>query len=229
MDALLRKPGLVFATVAVMLVLVLGGQSVADAAMSDSGFTATGEALGRAGFAYLTGVRTFAAAVIWNRLDPIYHEYYHDKVLADQTQALPMIKIVTMLDPQFEDAYNVGAWIVARRGLVDEALDLAKSGVENNPNSGVLRVNYAQILWLYGDDQEEVLRQADIASSAEVVWRDLFEQHDSYAILRTLYKDNGQTEKSEAVLAAIERLDLEIGDALPAGSHDHDGDGVPDH
>lgn len=229
MDALMRRPALVLVSVAVLLVLVLAGQSLADTLLADASFTTTGEAMGRAGFAYLTGIRTFAAAVIWNRIDPIYHEYYGDLPLSDQTQSLPMIKLVTLLAPDFEDAYSVGAWIVVQRGLVDEGIELAKQGVENNPASGILRTNYAQILWAFADDQEEALKQADIAFSEEVVWRDLFEQHNSYAILRTLFKDNGEIEKSEAVMAEIERLDIEIGDDMPAGSHDHDGDGVPDH
>lgn len=229
MDALMRRPRLVLVSVAVLLVLVLAGQSLADALLADASFTTTGQAMGRAGFAYLTGIRTFAAAVIWNRIDPIYHEYYGGRPLNDQTQSLPMIKLVTVLAPDFEDAYNVGAWIVVQRGLVDEGVQLAREGVDNNPASGLLRTNYAQVLWLFADDPEAALEQAEIAFSDEVVWRDPIEQHDSYAILRSLFEQNGEPDKAEAVLAEIERLDVEIGDDLPAGSHDHDGDGVPDH
>lgn len=229
MESLLRRPGIAFAVVGVLVAVVLGGQQMADATLPEQQSASTAEVMGRAGFAYLTGVRTFAAAVLWNRLDPIYHEYYHDKTLDEQVQTLPTIKLVTMLAPDFEDAYNVGAWIVANRGLTAEALQLAREGTEHNPRSGVLRVNYAQILWLYGDDPDEAVAQADIAFEGDAEWRDLFEQHDGYALLRTLYEQNGQREKAQEVLHEIERIDEELGDALPPGQHDHDGDGVPDH
>jgi hypothetical protein len=142
---------------------------------------------------------------------------------------LPTIKIITMLAPDFEDAYNVGAWIVAERGLVDEAVGLARQGAENNPRSGLLATNYAQILWHFAEDREAALAQAEIAFGDDMQWRNGFEQHDSYAILRTLFKTYGELERSQAVMVEIERIDAELGDQLPAGSHDHDGDGVPDH
>ncbi len=229
MDALIRRPAVAFACIALMLVVVLGGQALADTLAAETSFTATGDAMGRAGFAYLTGVRIFASAILWNRIDPIYHEYYGDLPLAEHTYMLPTIKIITVLTPDFEEAYNVGAWVVARRGLVDEALELARQGVENNPKSGLLATNYAQILFLFADDPEAALAQAEIAFSDDMEWRDLFEQHDSYAVLRTLFKTCGEPERSEAVMVEIERLDAELGDRLPPGSHDHDGDGVPDH
>jgi hypothetical protein len=209
-----------------LLAAILAGQAATDAlqpATSD-----TGAALGRAGFAYLTGVRTYLAAVLWNRLEPQFHEYYQGIPLQEQVQVLPTISLVTALDPEFIDSYYVAAWVLVRRDLVDEGLELAELGVENNPDSGVLRTSYAQLLHLHGNDLEAALVQADIALES-ANWRNAFEQHDNYAVLRSVYIAAGETAKAEYVNRQIERLDEILGDALPPGAHDHDGDGVPDH
>jgi len=182
----------------------------------------------RAGFAYLTGVRTFIAAVLWNRLDPILHDYYEEVPLQEQLQILPTIQMVVALDPQFIDGYYVAAWILARRGDVETGLDIAAQGVENNPRSGTMRMNYAQILYLFDGDVSAAVKQAD-AAVANAEWKDPIEQHDSYAIFGAIYKSAGLTERYEYIQRELVRLDEIIGDALGPEAHDHDGDGVPDH
>lgn len=206
--------------------LLLAGQFIADrqalAVARDSA------ALGRAGFAYLTGVRTFIAAVLWNRLDPIFHDYYEGLTLAEQTQMLPTIQAVIALDPQFIDAYYVAAWMLAQRGDVETGLDIARQGVENNPRSGILRMNYAQLLYLFKRDTPAAIEQID-AAVTDAEWREPAEQRDAYAVFRAIYRSAGMTEREAFMLEEMLRLDEIIGAALPEGAHDHDGDGVPDH
>lgn len=206
--------------------LLLAGQFIADrqalAVARDSA------ALGRAGFAYLTGVRTFIAAVLWNRLDPIFHDYYEGLTLAEQTQMLPTIQAVIALDPQFIDAYYVAAWMLAQRGDVETGLDIARQGVENNPRSGILRMNYAQLLYLFKRDTPAAIEQVD-AAVRDAEWREPAEQRDAYAVFRAIYRSAGMTEREAFMLEEMLRLDEIIGAALPEGAHDHDGDGVPDH
>ncbi len=145
------------ALVALGLVLIIAGQMGAGAlAPAEEGSAV--ESAGRAGFAYLTGVRTFAAAVLWNRLDPIFHDYYEEVPLGEQLSLLPMVRMVNWLDPQFVDGYYISAWILSQRGEVEQAYEIASEGVENNPDSGVLRTSYAQILYLNGEDDESGLR-----------------------------------------------------------------------
>ncbi len=208
---------------------VLAGQAVADSiAFEDAPFTSTGDAVGRAGFAYLAGLRTFAAAVLWNRLDPQYHEYYSNVELKDQIQMLPTAKLVTLLDPQLPEPYYVAAWVLARRGEVDAGLELAGLGVENNPHSGLLRVNNAQILWLYGD-MDKAVSEARAALGDDMVWDSPFDQHDAYVTVRVILDDQGYADEAQEVVRRIEEIDEVLGDEMPAGTHDHDGDGVPDH
>ncbi|MDA3935819.1 MAG: hypothetical protein PF636_02990 [Actinomycetota bacterium] len=214
--------------VAVLLVLLLlGGQAMADARTDSDGGADTTQAVGRAGFAYLTGIRTFAAASLWNRLEPQFHGYYGDIPLAEQMYMLPTIELVVMLDPEFEQAYYVAAWVLARRGDVDAGVELAQQGVDANPRAGLMRINLAEILLFMAHDEVGAVREVDVALQSE--WTDALEKHQGFAIARGIYAATGETEKEAAVLEVLEVLDAELGDTLGPEAHDHDGDGVPDH
>lgn len=215
--------------VVALLCVVVAGQALADAMVPSAGSSATSEVVGRASFAYLTGIRVFAAQVLWNRIDPIMHEYYADVPLRKQRYMLTTFNLITLLDPDFVPPYYIGPWILAREKHVPAALDLAAEGVRNVPDSGLLRTSYAQILMLYGNDLDAAVKQADIATSSSVTWADAIEQHDSYEVLRAVYTKAGDTQKANALLAVIEKLDAVIGDQIPADGHDHNGDGKPDH
>lgn len=215
--------------VALLMAAVLAGTMVTDRIVAGTDALQTGSAIGRASFAYLSGLRIFGAQVLWNRIEPIFHEFYGGVELSEQVYMLPTMNVVIALDPQFDQPYYVAPWIIARRGDTERALALSLLGVENNPRSGLLRSSYAQMLSIYGDDQALAVEQADIAAGPDMQWRDELEQHDSYGVLRFVYTAADETAKEQAVLAEIERLDALLGDALPAGSHDHDGNGVPDH
>lgn len=227
MDDLARRPAVVLLIVAILLAAVLVGQAATDS-LSSRALDQTGAAIGRAGYAYLGGFRIFAAAVIWNRLEPVFHEYYEDIPLEEQVYMLPSVQAVIALDPQFTDSYYVASWVLARRGDTVRAFAIARQGVENNPTSGTLRASYAQILLLFDGDIDEAVRQADLGIS-ESEWASPSEQHDAYAIFGAVYRRAGLDAKFDRVMHEIERLDAILGDTMPEGTHDHDGDGVPDH
>lgn len=213
-----------------LVCMVLVGQALADSALPSGpqGFS-PGQSVGRAGFAYLTGLRVFGAQVLWNRIEPIFHEYYGDVPLEEQTYMLTTFNLVTLLDPQFDQPYYVGPWILARAGHEQAAIELASKGVKNLPDSGLLRAAYAQILLLFSKDLDSAVEQADIVMSDTVVWSDAVEQHDAYGSVRAVYIKAGLEAKASEVLRRIELLDSQLGDQLGDESHDHDGDGEPDH
>lgn len=165
--------------VAVLLMAIIGSQSAAFALAPTSGVTPTGKVLGDTGFAYLSGVRMFAAAVLWNRLEPQFHGYYEGQALSEQIYALPTIRAVTALDPQLEQPYGVGSYMLAARDEMDLALELARTGVEKNPNSGYLRSNLALILIM--DDPkanlDEMLEQAEAGLAHETWWMKIGRAH----------------------------------------------------
>lgn len=209
-----------------LLVALLGGQAAADS-LAPEGRAATGRLVGRAGFAYLSGIRTFVAAVLWNRLDPQFHGYYGAGSLADMEFMLPTIRLVLLLDPQFEQAYYVAPSVVVQNGHLETGLRLAEQGVEDNPDSGLLRASYAQMLAFHAGDVEEARRQADIAIDGD--FSSTLDRHDAYALLVGVYFRAGDDERALGLKDELQRLDLELGDEIPEGQHDHDGDGKPDH
>ncbi len=224
-----RRTPVMIAAAALCLAVALGGQAWGDALATGASGTATNAAVGRAASAYAAGARTFTAAVLWNRIDPLLHRYYGGVGLSDQRYMLSTLALVQALDPQFINAYYVGSWILVRNDRVAEGVDMARRGVEANPSSGLLRMNLAQVLMLYAEDLDGALEAALPALGDDIEWADGFEKHDSYAVLGSVFRAAGRADLDAIVQAEILRIDEELGDALGPGAHDHDGDGVPDH
>jgi hypothetical protein len=188
----------------------------------------TAGAVGRTGFAYLSGVRTFAAAVIWNRIDPIFHEYYDGVDLSEQTYMVPSMYLVTWLDPEFTQAYYVSSWIVSKRVGTAAGIELAREGLAKNPDSGLMHLNLAQLLLL--EDRElhaqESARLAEQMFTGELRWTDDEERFEGIAVARDVYLATGRLERADQAGELLEHL-RESGIGL--GDHDHDGDGEQDH
>jgi tetratricopeptide (TPR) repeat protein len=200
------------ALVALALVVLLGvglvGQALADTSAPPRDAEETAGLFGRAGFAYLSGLRTFGAAVLWNRLEPQFHEYYGGGAIGDQTWMLSTFRIVTWLDPGFVDAYYVASWMLAQNDDLEEGLLIAEEGAQANPDSILAQSGLAQMLYLNGD-LEAAAERADATLAATEV-RDAQEMWESYVALREIYERTGDEAKLEAVLETMERLDEEI-------------------
>ena len=195
------------AIVAFALVVVLGGQALADRAAPDVPNGAlTGRALGRAGFAYLTGLRQFGAALLWNRLEPQMHEYYGGVGLGRMTFMLPNIKAIVTLDPQFVEGYYVAPEILIESGHAQAGLDLAKEGVANNPRSGELLTSYAQLLLTVSHTVSAALPYAERAIAADTVWRTDEEKFDGYAIARAVFLKNGLPQKAAEAQTVMDAI-----------------------
>jgi tetratricopeptide (TPR) repeat protein len=217
------------AAVALCLVLALGGQAMADSLVPDASGADTNRAVGRAAASYLTGIKTYAAAALWNRIDPLMHSYYTASTLGDQRYMLTTIAAVQALDAHFIDSYYVGSWILADNDRVDEAIEMAERGVEENPGSGLLLANLAQIRLLFDDDLPGALEAALLGMGDDIVWTDLEEEHAALPIFGAVFRAAGRDDLYNVVQAELERIDVEAGDSIAPEEHDHDRDGVPDH
>lgn len=216
-----RHASVATAAVLLALALVLGGQSLADATARNAPNGAlTGQAVGRAGFAYLTGLRKFAAALLWNRLDPQMHKYYGGDIgLGKMTFLLPNMKAIVSLDPQFVDAYYVAPEVLIDSGLepgvttaeaarrLRAGLDLAAEGVAKNPKSGLLLTSCAQLLATYGKDFKDALVYADASLAPDVIWRTDEEQWDQFALMRAIFRKAGDTAREAQVNAVMAAID----------------------
>jgi hypothetical protein len=195
------------------LAVALVGQAGADRAAPRGVTTDTGQTLGRAGDAYLSGLRVFAAALLWNRLEPQFHGYYSGVALKDQRFLMPNLRLVLLLDPHFVQAYYDVPWILADNKRVADALSIAREGVANNPRSGLLRMAYAQILFLKTKDIGDAVLQADIALKSDMQWRDPLEYWENVTIAEDIYRHAGLTAKADALLAILRGLEQKYGGA----------------
>lgn len=186
-----------------LVAVLLAGQAAADRVVPSASGAATGGAIGRSGFAYLTGIRTFAAYVLWARLDPVNDAYYNSATLGQKKFLIPSIRIITILDPQFEQPYYVGPFILYDAGLKKGALDLAAEGVANNPASGLLHASYSQLLLTEGRLAEAHV-QARLASAGR--WYSATDEYNSLAPLEVVFDKTGDTAGQAFVRAERKRL-----------------------
>ncbi|MBN1193135.1 MAG: hypothetical protein JXA36_05550 [Coriobacteriia bacterium] len=222
-------PVRLIAGVALCLALALCGQAMADGLVPDASGVDTNRAVGRAASSYLTGIKTYAAAALWNRIHPVFHNYYGGEVLSEHRYMLTTIAAVQALDPHLIFSYSVGAWILAKNDRVDEAMDMARRGVAENPDSGLLLMNLAQLSMLFDDDLPGAAEVAEVGIGDDIVWTDLVEKHDSYSIFGAIFRAAGRDDLDAIVQEELERIDEEAGALIAPDGHDHDHDGVPDH
>lgn len=194
--------------VAALVCVLFAGSALAAASSPAGGLASTGRVMGQTGFAYLGGLRTFAAAVLWNRLEPLYHGYYGEKEIAQLREFLPTMRLVQTLDPQFEQAYYNAAWIVSRRGSPADALTIAREGVVNNPKSGLLHANLVQILLMQDKQKhlDEAYKSAVFGIGPDALWANDDDRYEGYGIFRTVFKLKGDTATVDAINTALERL-----------------------
>jgi len=214
--------------VAVGLVIgILAAQAVAGLAAPEQGRASTGRVLGRAGFAYLGGLRTFAAAVLWNRIEPQFHEYYGAVPIEQQTYMVPTLRLVVALDPQFAQAYYISSYIVYRHSPA-EGLKLAREAVASNPKTGILRANLAQLLFIEDKaaNRARIMAEVRAGLARDADWLDSAQQYEGTAIMVQVLDGLGE---KDAAMAASRALDELRASGAQLGDHDHDHDGKQDH
>jgi hypothetical protein len=201
------------ALVCVVLALLVGAQYVAQQSLPTGGYTATGLALGQTGWAYLGGLRTFAAAVLWNPLDEQFHRYYGGALDSNFKVFMPTIRLVQVLDPHFEQSYYVAAYELAQAGYMPEALKVAREGVDNNPLSGRLRSNYIQIL-LIQDKKKNLplaVEQAKAGIQPDMTFTSGDNKFEAYGVFKSVFNMAGEKDLARQVAAEQAKIQTEGG------------------
>ena len=201
------------AGIALALVLALfAGQALAATSAPAGGIASTGRVMGQTGFAYLGGLRTFAAAVLWGRLEPIYDGYYPGVEVSELTAFLPTMRLVIALDPQFEQAFYNAAWIVARQGRIEDGIAVARDGVAKNPDSGLLHANLVQLLIIQDKKRnlDEAYKIAVFGLGPKARWANLNDQVEGYGIFRTVFQLRGDEATVAQINAAQKKLQVQI-------------------
>jgi hypothetical protein len=193
---------------AALAVGIVGAQALATSSAPLGESVSTGTTLGRTGFEYLGGLRKFAAAALWNRLEPQFHEYSNGKSIDQRLDFLPTMRLVQILDPQFEQAFYVSAFMLARIDRMPQAVDIAREGLANNPNSGLMRANYAQLLLMQDKVKNlpEALKQAEAGTGPGISWANEDDRFEGYGIFRTIFGLAGDRAAVEKMSEAQKKM-----------------------
>ncbi|MCL5037337.1 MAG: hypothetical protein M1269_09515 [Chloroflexi bacterium] len=89
--------------------------------------------------AMLGELRYTLAAVLWMKVDHYHHEVEAHEPGTTSPSVLQMTRMVTLLDPHFEQAYSVAAYNLAvKLRKKDDALQYLEEGIRNNPKTALL-------------------------------------------------------------------------------------------
>jgi hypothetical protein len=202
------------------LVLVIAAQLLAGLTPVAADGLDTGRTLGQAGFVYLTGFRSTLAYLLWSRVDAVGDKYYANIDVSTMKYLLPTARIVTWLDPHYVDPYYVAQWVVARQGNPKLSLQMTKEALDSNPDSGLMRSSYAQLLVLYfGGKGAYDWALKTVAPDAK--WLDVTEKFGGWAIARDVFKSVGDTaryEEAVKVMAGLQKKDATLAPGEKVGA-----------
>ncbi|TLM97322.1 MAG: hypothetical protein FDZ75_04765 [Actinobacteria bacterium] len=193
--------------VALFLVVIVVGQATASAT-APSTFSATGRTIGAVGFSYLTGLRTFVAATLWNRIEPLFHTYYENIPFERQRFMMPTLRMVTWLDPQFVQAYSIASWVLFKSNKPATGIAIARDGLAHNPDSGLAHAALAQLLFIEGFDKHraELIALSRRIASSEVVWTDDEDEFEGLAVARDIFIKSGDAVRLNYVETRLAEL-----------------------
>lgn len=138
----------------------------------------------------LAGFREMIAGILWVRADSFFDNGNYDAIL-------PMIRLVTWLDPNQIDVFATGMWHIAYnftdeeqrsdRRYIPSALALGKEGAKRNPNTYEM---YFETGWLWyhkiDDDYFQAVKWFEKANE----YPDMIEMRKN--LLSNAYQRNGQ-------------------------------------
>jgi hypothetical protein len=167
----------VLLTAAVLLACVAGTEALvakARPAVNDEGDVQfSGAAIIVRGFA--GEIRGLLADFLWLRVD----EYQHrrrivggDLLRSDDEALMPLVRLITWLNPHFVDAYALGGqWLAFHFDRPIEATAFYEEGIQNNPQSFDLLNGAAWVYWRFRHNNPTAAKRA--AEAARVATDDI--------------------------------------------------------
>jgi len=144
--------------------------------------------------ASLAGLREMVAGILWVETDRYFDTGQFDAVL-------PLIRLVTWLNPRQVEVYSTGSWHIAYnftdeqnrsdRRYIPIALRLLEEGVRNNPNTYEM---YYETGWMYYHKVDDDYWKAVHWFEQAVEKKDILPARKS--ILSNAYQRNGQLDES---------------------------------
>lgn len=138
-----------------------------------------------AAYALAGEFRTVAANLLWIKADKYHHEFIgHGGNWNENKDLLPLIKLITELDPHFIEAYLTGSWMLAT-GLEkhDAAVRYLREGISNNPKSFEL---YEGLATLYARRLSDPQKSLQCFEKALYLARDDFDRKRLKRLVETV-------------------------------------------
>jgi tetratricopeptide (TPR) repeat protein len=132
----------------------------------------------------LLGFREAAAGLLWVRCDEFFHSGDYDAIL-------PLVRLITWLDPHADNVYVTGAWHLdynytdaserSDRRYIAPALSLLDEGITNNPNIPDIKFEKG---WQCYD------KVKDFATAEESFWKAIKGPKNDYKTVGVKDQDN---------------------------------------
>ncbi len=121
---------------------------------------------------FLGGARQYLAFTFYIKTDKLHHTYYGS--FTEEAELIPYLKLATMLNLEYVNAYYVGAGIMSSLGRREEAIEYTRQGIGANPESADLYYSLGA-LYLEEKRYEEARRafEAALAHEPELVSRNV--------------------------------------------------------
>lgn len=169
-------------------------QSGIDSGRKELHLSSTGASAGASALLQpLGGVKTAIAAYLWIRIDHIHDEYYGD--LREESELMPLYRIITWLDHRFEDAYYVGSYMLYQQNHPEEGWRFALEGLRLNPKSAYMEFNVGQLALVFRKDYKGAVRHLE--RSVALSGNDYRTKFSALSNLRTAYLKAGKPAKAE--------------------------------
>lgn len=151
----------------------------------------------------LIGMREFVAGILWVRADSFFETGNYDAIL-------PLIRLVTWLDPKQIDVYATGMWHIgynftdeqqrSDRRYIKPALALGKEGAANNPDTYEM---FFEVGWMWfhkiDDDYEQAVKWFELAQTKP----DMQYIPARKNLLTKAYEKNGQLKESMDLMVKL--------------------------
>ena len=149
-------------------------------------------------------LRTVLARYLWFKMD-LFHEVLDDEGVenASQTEVMPLMRMVSLLDPSMVDAYDNIAWDLYRgHHQVEQSVAILREGLAKNKNNFQLNFRLA-LIFCKEKRMEEALESARVASRLAT---DEFDLLNSYRLYYYAAKNLGDIEGQRQSLQVLVRM-----------------------
>lgn len=146
--------------------------------------------------------RTVLARYLWFKVD-LYHEMAEQQGEKAEAEIVPLMRLVTVLDPTMLETYDQIAWDLYKNfNEKKTAINILDEGLARNPKS--FQLNFRKAFLEYAEKNYEPTRR--FASIALMNTQDRFEQLDALRLIYWSAKKDHIKELQQRAIADILRL-----------------------